>query len=106
MGKAKREAKRARRAARGTEQERTFVEAEHLQVRRLRRRRVVLATVPVVTALAGAGLYWGMDNGRAAGVVLLLGILVFFLLGLSTLGATVQPRDRDRAGSIDFGNRR
>lgn len=106
MGKAKREAKRARRAARGTDKEQAFLEAERAQQRRLRRRRGVLVGVPLVTLLAAASLYFGLDDGRAAGVVLLLGIVVFFLFGLSSIGASVQPRDRERAGSIDFGSRR
>lgn len=106
MGKAKREAKRARRAARGTTKEQQFVEAEALADRRARRRRLVLVGIPLVTALVAAGLYWGLEDTRATGIALLLGLVVFLLYGLGTLGSQVQRRDRGGAGSIDFGNRR
>jgi fatty acid desaturase len=106
MGKAKREAKRARREARRSGHDEAFLASERLQRRHLRRRRILLVVVPALTAMVAAGLHYGMGNGRAAGVVLLLGIAVFFLLGLSSIGSSVQRRDRDRAGSIDFGNRR
>ncbi|MFW6050101.1 MAG: hypothetical protein ACODAU_02935 [Myxococcota bacterium] len=106
MGKAKRAAKRARREARGTAKEREFLEAERAAERRARRRRRVLLAVPLVTALAAAGFYFGLEDVRAAGIALLVGALVFLLYGLGTLGSSVQPRNRGSAGSIDFGNRR
>lgn len=106
MGKAKRQVKRERRAARGTEREREFLEQELAAERRARRRKYVLLFIPVLTAILAAGMYWGLDDTRAAGIALLLGAVIFFLYGLGSLGSTVQPRDRGRSGSIDFGNRR
>lgn len=106
MGKAKREAKRARKAARGTDKEREFLEAERAFVRRTRRRRIILAAIPLLTVAAAAGFYFGLEDAQAAGISLLVGVVVGLLYGLGTLGAAVPPRDRGRAGSIDFGNRR
>jgi hypothetical protein len=106
MGKAKREAKRARRAARGTEAEGALIEADRSQLRRQRWRKGALLAVPLITASAAGGAYLALEDGRVVGVVLLVGVAVFFLLALSAIGSSVQPRDRDRAGSIDFGNRR
>lgn len=106
MGKAKREAKRARRAARGTDQEQEFIEAERAAERRLRRRRAILIVIPLLTVAIASGFYFGLQDAQAAGISLLLGVVVFLLYGLGTLGSSVQPRDRGRAGSIDFGNRR
>jgi Flp pilus assembly protein TadB len=105
MGKRKRDEKRARRKARGTERERQFQQAEQRRKRVLRRRRYTVAAIPLVTLLAAGGLYYGLSDPRAAGIALLLGALAFLLYGLSTLGSNVQPRDRHQAGSIDFGRK-
>ena len=106
MGKAKREAKRARRQARGTEAEQAFLEAERAAERARRRRKIALLAVPALAAAVAGGLYFGLDDGQAAGIALLLGVILFFLVGLGALGSAVPVRDRDRAGSIDFGSRR
>lgn len=63
------------------------------------------AVLPVTLAMAGA-LYWGAENQQAAGVVILLGALVFFLYGLGRVGGSVKPRSGGGPGSIDFGRRR
>ncbi|MFW5921587.1 MAG: hypothetical protein ACOCUS_07080 [Polyangiales bacterium] len=105
MGKAKREMKKARRKARGTEREQEIREAEERAQRAARRRRLTVVGLPLVTFAVAAGLYWGLDDAQAAGVTLLVGGVVFFLYGLSTLGSTIEPKDRNRAGSIDYGRR-
>lgn len=105
MGKRKRAQKRARREARGTEAEATFAARDEAVARRRRRwRRVLLAWPPIVAVVAGA-LYLSGES-QLAGIALLGGAVVWFPLWLGTLGSEVAPRDRDRAGGIDFGNRR
>jgi len=39
------------------------------------------------------------------GITLLIGGVLFLVLALGTLASGVRPRDRTRAGSIDYGNR-
>jgi Flp pilus assembly protein TadB len=78
------------------------------QERAQKRRRLQLnmsAAVAVLT-LAVAGLcYWVFDNRQLMGITLLIGGVLFLVLALGTLASGVQPRDRTRAGSIDYGNR-
>lgn len=100
MGKAKREAKKARR------ENKELLEQQRVEMERLRkRRRILVAAVPVVTGAIAAGLWFGLESGPLTGAALLGGAVVWLLMGLGYLGAGVSPRDRDRAGSIDFGNR-
>jgi hypothetical protein len=101
MGKAKRKAKKDRKLNKElAEQERREEEA------RLRRGRIVNTTVPLVFGALAAGAYWGLDNPSLAGATLLGGAVVWLMLVLGFLGAQVKPRDRDKAGSIDFGHKR
>jgi Flp pilus assembly protein TadB len=80
-------------------------EAEAAAKRR-RTQRMQLAGVVGVLTLAVAGVcYWVLDNRQLMGVTLLIGGVLFLLLVLSTLASSVHPRDRSRAGSIDYGNR-
>ncbi len=97
---ARRDAK-SRKAARKAERQ----AAEEAVRRMSRRRRIIAALIPLVTLALSAGFYVGLDDARATGVVLLVGALMWFLYGLGMLGASVPARDRNRAGSIDFGNR-
>ncbi len=76
------------------------------QAQRRRRMQLRLAGVVGVLTLAGAGLsYWVLDNRQIMGITLLIGGVLFLLIVLATLASGVQPRDRTRAGSIDYGNR-
>ncbi len=71
-----------------------------------RKKQMRLAGAVGVLTLAVAGVcYWGLDNRQLMGVTLLIGGVLFLLLALGTLASGVQPRDRSRAGSIDYGNR-
>lgn len=106
MGKAKRAAKRARRKAKGTADEVEYLKQEQDVVRRSQTRRYVLIGVPILTAAVALGLWLGLDDERLAGVAILLGAVVFLLYALGTLGGSVEPRDRDKAGAIDFGTRK
>ncbi len=73
-----------------------------------RRRRVqirVSAAVAVLTLLVAGLCYWVFDNRQLMGITLLIGGVLFLLLALGTLASGVRPRDRTRAGSIDYGKR-
>ena len=67
------------------------------------RRRKILAAIPVIAGGIAAFLAWGVKDSRLAGVVLLIGGLLFLLVALGTIGSAVTPRDRLKSGSIDFG---
>ena len=98
MGKAKRKVKKDRKKNKElAEQERRDAEA------RLRRARIINLSIPVVFLALAAGFYWGLDNPSLAGATLLGGALIWLMVGLGFIGSQVAPRDRDRAGSIDFG---
>ena len=74
--------------------------------RRRRQLRIRLAAAVALLTLAFAGIcYWVIENRQLMGITLLIGSVLFLLLVLSTLASGVQPRDRTRAGSIDYGKR-
>lgn len=74
--------------------------------RKRRQLRMRMAGGVGLLTLAVAGIcYWVLDNRQLMGVTLLIGGVLFLLLVLSTLASGVQPRDRTRAGSIDYGKR-
>ena len=76
------------------------------QAKRRRQLQLRLAGLVGVVTLAVAGVcYWVLENRQLMGVSLLVGGVLFLLLVLGTLASGVQPRDRSRAGSIDYGNR-
>jgi peptidoglycan/LPS O-acetylase OafA/YrhL len=78
------------------------------QERALQRRRLqirISAAVAVLTLAIAAVCYWVFDNRQLMGITLLIGGVLFLVLALGTLASGVQPRDRTRAGSIDYGNR-
>ena len=66
---------------------------------------MVLGLLPLTAAVA-ATTYFGLDDAQLTGVAVLIGGIAFLILGLSLLGSAVQPRDRIRSGSIDFGQKR
>ena len=77
-----------------------------VQARRRRRMQMRLAAgVAVLTLAVAAVCYWVLENRQLMGVTLLIGGVLFLLFALGTLGSGVQPRDRTRAGSIDYGKR-
>lgn len=73
---------------------------------RVKRQRVIVAVLFVGTFAAAALCYWGLDDSRLTGVVLLVGTLISLFYGLGRLGAGVRARDRHRAGAIDFGSKK
>ncbi len=80
-------------------------QAEAEAKRRRRRQLRIAAAVGVLTLVIAAASYFGLENRQLTGISLLVGGVLFLLIVLSTLASTVAPRDRTRAGSIDYGNR-
>ncbi len=73
-----------------------------------RRRQIQLrlsAAVAVLTLGLAAAFYWIFDDRQLMGATLLIGGVLFLALALGTLASGVPPRDRTRAGSIDYGKR-
>jgi hypothetical protein len=104
MAKDEHERRQARKErARAAKQSRREAEAYARRRRQLQMR--VAAAVAVLT-LVGAGIcYWVFDNRQLMGITLLFGGVLFLLIALGTLASGVRPRDRTRAGSIDYGKR-
>ena len=78
------------------------------EVQAERRRRLQLrlsAAVALLTLVFAAVCYWVLDNRQLMGATLLIGGVLFLVLALGTLASGVRPRDRSRAGSIDYGKR-
>ena len=104
MAKNRNEQRQARK-----ERQRAAKEAKqeaHARAQRRRRNQMrIAAAVGLLTLALAATCYWVLDNRQLMGVTLLVGGVLFLLLALGTLASGVQPRDRSRAGSIDYGNR-
>jgi hypothetical protein len=80
-------------------------EAEALAQRRRQLQLRLSAGVALLTLVVAGVCYWALDNRQLMGITLLIGGVLFLVLALGTLASGVQPRDRTRAGSIDYGNR-
>jgi hypothetical protein len=104
MAKKQNEQRQARKERQKAAKEAKQEAAAHARQRR--QMQIRLAGAVGLSTLAFAGVcYWVLDNRQLMGVTLLIGGVLFLLLVLSTLASGVQPRDRTRAGSIDYGNR-
>jgi len=68
--------------------------------------RVAALTIPLVTLGGAIGVYMATDEKQLGGLIGLVGIGVWILVLLGLIGSSIKPRDRTRAGSIDFGNKR
>lgn len=68
--------------------------------------RIAAVAVPVVTLAAALGVYFGIDDRQLAGLIGMVGVAGWIPVVLGALGSRIKPRDRTRAGSIDFGNKR
>ncbi|MEM6955591.1 MAG: hypothetical protein AAF411_30540 [Myxococcota bacterium] len=90
--KAQKDAEKAARAA----------AEEAFRLRQEKHKRALIA-IPLITGALALGLVFGLGESQLAGIVGLCGGLLFLMIGLSSLGGSVQPRDRMKAGSIDFG---
>jgi Flp pilus assembly protein TadB len=80
-------------------------EAEAIAQRRRQLQIRLSAAVALLTLVVAGLCYWALDNRQLMGITLLIGGVLFLVLALGTLASGVQPRDRTRAGSIDYGNR-
>lgn len=80
-------------------------QAEQRAQQRRRLQLMLSAVVAVLTLVIAAICYWALDNRQLMGITLLIGGVLFLVLALGTLASGVQPRDRTRAGSIDYGTR-
>lgn len=104
MAKKSNERRQARKErAREAKEAKRQAEARAQQRRRLQLR--LSAAVAVLTLVIAGICYWALDNRQLMGISLLIGGVLFLVLALSTLASGVQPRDRTRAGSIDYGTR-
>lgn len=102
---AKTKKKKSDKKARREEQRREEEEAKRLAAEAAVRRKRLLIGVVVLTAAAALVAWLVLENERLTGIAILVGGLLFLLVALGALGAGIKPRDRDRAGAIDFGNR-
>jgi Flp pilus assembly protein TadB len=80
-------------------------EAEANAQRRRRLQIRMSAAIAVLTLVVAGVCYWAFDNRQLMGISLLIGGVLFLVLALGTLASGVQPRDRTRAGSINYGKR-
>ncbi len=68
--------------------------------------RIAAFVVPIVALVAAIAVYMSTDDKQLAGLTGMVGVGIFIPLLLGAVGGEVTPRDRTRAGSIDFGNKR
>jgi hypothetical protein len=104
MAKKQNERRQARKE-RAKEAKEAKREAEASAHRRRQLQIRVSAAVAVLTLVISGICYWALDNRQLMGITLLIGGVLFLLLALGTLASGVRPRDRTRAGSIDYGKR-
>jgi|GEM_PF-1314162 len=104
MAKKTNERRQARRE-RAKEAKEAKVEAEAAARRRRQLQIRASAAVALLTLVVAALCYWVFDNRQLMGITLLIGGVLFLLLALGALASGVQPRDRIRSGSIDYGKR-
>jgi hypothetical protein len=100
--KTKKERKKSRRAEEDAQRE---AEIRSLE-RRQRYFRIAAISFPIVTAVLAVSAYFALDDKRAAAIIVGIGVALWLPALLGSLGASIRPRDRLRAGSIDFGQRR
>ena len=104
MGKQRRAKNEAKKAQREAEKAARAEAKRQAELAAAKRRRVLIA-IPALTLLVAAGTYFGLNDARLTGVAVLVGGLLWLTVGLAGLGSSIQPRDRSRAGSIDFGTK-
>jgi multidrug efflux pump subunit AcrB len=104
MAKNRSEERQARKERAKAAKEARQAAAEQAQRRRRLKLRSSLALAVATLAIA-AVCYWALDSRQLMGITLLIGGVLSLILGLSALASGVAPRDRMRAGSIDYGKR-
>lgn len=103
---AKKVTKRELREQRREQEQAEREAAEEKATKRLRLMRLLVAVVPIVTLAFAVPTWLVLDSPRAAALIVLVGVAVWIPVLLGSLGSAIEPRDRTRAGSIDFGNRK
>jgi len=71
-----------------------------------RKYRIAALATPVVALALSIAVYVVTDDKQLAGLTGMIGFAIFIPLMLGAIGGEVTPRDRTRAGSIDFGSKR
>ena len=102
-------AKKSKKQRKREERERKEAEekaAQEIADRRLRNYRIAAAVVPAVTLAISLGIYFSMNDRQLAALIGMIGLAAWIPVLLGVIGGGVTPRDRTRAGSIDFGNKR
>ena len=77
--------------------------AKELFEARRRKYRIAAVVLPIVALVAAVGVYLGTDDRQLAGLTGMVGVAIWVPLFLGAIGSEVTPRDRTRAGAIDFG---
>lgn len=101
--------KKTKRVLRREERDRRTAEREVAKAEfeaRRRKYRIAAMLIPLITLGGAIGIYMATDDKQLAGLVGLGGVGIWILVILGLIGSSVQPRDRARAGSIDFGSKR
>jgi fatty acid desaturase len=97
--------RRQARKERAREAKEAKLQAEQRAQQRRRLQLRLSVAIAALTLLLAGICYWALDNRQLMGITLLIGGVLFLVVALGTLASGVQPRDRTRAGSIDYGNR-
>ncbi len=100
--KSKKDKKREQRDQLAAEEEAAQTAFE--QRRRLYRMAAV--AVPIVAGVGALAIYLGLDDRQLAALTAMVGLAIWVPVLLGALGSRIEPRDRTRAGSIDFGSKR
>jgi uncharacterized ion transporter superfamily protein YfcC len=104
MAKKQNERRQARKE-RAKEAKEAKREAQALAQRRRQVQIRVSAAIAVLTLVIAGLCYWVLESRQLMGITLLIGGVLFLVLALGALASGVQPRDRTRAGSINYGKR-
>ena len=102
-------AKKSKKQRKREQRDRDIVEADaahDVALRRQRMLRIAAAVVPLVTLAVSLSIYFSTEDTQLAALVGMVGLAIWVPVLLGVVGGNVKPRDRTRAGSIDFGNRR
>lgn len=73
---------------------------------RRRKYRIAAVVLPIVALAAAIGIYLATDDKQLAGLTGMVGLAIWLPLVIGSIGSQVTPRDRTRAGAIDFGSER
>ena len=104
MGK-KKTKRQLKREERDRQAEELAIATEAFEGKR-RKYRIAAAVLPIVTLVASIAVYIGLNDKQLAGLTGMIGIAIWIPMMLGAVGSQVKPRDRTRAGSIDFGSKR